>query len=69
MKLCVLEYCSVICSVVSGAAHRKLRGVDVGHNRTEPLQAVIHCDHTFGYFFVLNVIKVCGGVIYPLAYY
>lgn len=54
-ELCVLEYCSVICPVASGAAHTT-RGRRI--NSTEPLQAVILCEHTCGYFFVLNVIKV-----------
>jgi hypothetical protein len=63
---CVLEYCCVVCLVVSGAAHVKLCGVDLWYNSVEPLQAVIHCEHTCDYFFVLKVIIFCGGIIYPL---
>lgn len=65
----VPEYCNV-CLVVSEAAHANLCGVALGHNNAESLQAVIHCEHIYiyiyGYFFMLNAIIVCGGVIYPL---
>jgi hypothetical protein len=64
--MCVLEYCSAVCLVVIMAAHAKLCGEELGRNITETFQAVIHCEHTCSYFFVLNAIIVFVEVIYPL---
>jgi hypothetical protein len=49
----------------SGCTQKKSRGVDIGHNGTEPL----HCEHTCGYFFVFNgpqvlyFLFVCGFML------